>query len=140
MSLFFAGKRSWRICFNGSLSVKRIKLLYSVVKEHERRKSSFLIYRVGKEQKRNQYSKLFSFPVPYRERKCHSAKLMMKRFSSFHITLSTQFGLPTFFKTFLLSLHIGTAILDLMSCFEKKLNFLFSHHICTQVTVLLQIF
>ena len=42
LSLFFAGKRSWRICFNGSLSVKRIELLYSVVKEHERRKSSFL--------------------------------------------------------------------------------------------------
>ena len=79
-SLALAGERSWRICFNGSLSVKRIELLYSVVKEHERRKSSFLIYRVGKEQKRNQYSKLFSFPVPYRERKCHSAKLMMKRF------------------------------------------------------------
>ena len=42
LSLVFAGKRSWRICFNGSLSVKRIELLYSVVKEHERRKSSFL--------------------------------------------------------------------------------------------------
>ena len=42
LSLAFAGERSWRICFNGSLSVKRIKLLYSVVKEHERRKSSFL--------------------------------------------------------------------------------------------------
>ncbi len=32
-SLAFAGERSWRICFNGSLSVKRIELLYSVVKE-----------------------------------------------------------------------------------------------------------
>ena len=42
LSLAFAGERSWRICFNGSLSVKRIELLYSVVKEHERRKSSFL--------------------------------------------------------------------------------------------------
>ena len=41
-SLALAGERSWRICFNGSLSVKRIELLYSVVKEHERRKSSFL--------------------------------------------------------------------------------------------------
>ena len=42
LSLAFAGERSWRICFNGSLSVKGIELLYSVVKEHERRKSSFL--------------------------------------------------------------------------------------------------
>ena len=33
LSLTFAGERSWRICFNGSLSVKRIELLYSVVKE-----------------------------------------------------------------------------------------------------------
>ena len=32
-SLAFAGERSWRICFNGSLSVKGIELLYSVVKE-----------------------------------------------------------------------------------------------------------
>ena len=32
-SLALAGERSWRICFNGSLSVKRIELLYSVVKE-----------------------------------------------------------------------------------------------------------
>ena len=29
--------------------------------------------------------------------------------------------------------------LDLMSSFEKKLDFLSSHHICTQVAVLLQI-
>jgi len=33
LSLTFAGERSWRICFNGSLSVKGIELLYSVVKE-----------------------------------------------------------------------------------------------------------
>lgn len=79
LSLAFAGERSWRICFDGSLSVKRIELLYSVVKEHEKKKIVFPIYRVGKEQKRNQYSKLFSFSVPYRERKCHSAKLMMKK-------------------------------------------------------------
>ena len=44
LSLVFAGKRSWRICFNGSLSVKRIELLYSVVKEHERRKSFLFHY------------------------------------------------------------------------------------------------
>ena len=42
VSARFTGKRSWRISSNGSLSVKRIELLYSVVKEHERRKSSFL--------------------------------------------------------------------------------------------------
>jgi len=42
LSLTFAGERSWRICFNGSLFVKGIESLYSVVKEHERRKSSFL--------------------------------------------------------------------------------------------------
>ena len=39
-----------------------------------------------------------------------------------------------------LPLHIGTASLDLMSNFEKKLDFLFLHHICTLVDVLLQIF
>ena len=44
-----------------------------------KKKIVFPIYRVGKEQKRNQSSKLFSFPAPYRERKCHSAKLVMKK-------------------------------------------------------------
>ncbi|MFQ9087203.1 MAG: hypothetical protein ACLR6H_10770 [Roseburia sp.] len=47
--------------------------------KNTKKKIVFPIYRVGKEQKRNQYSKLFSFPVPYRERKCHSAKLLMKK-------------------------------------------------------------
>ena len=41
LSLAFAGERSWRICFNGSLSVKRIELLYSVVKEHKKKKIVF---------------------------------------------------------------------------------------------------
>ena len=77
-----------------------------------KKKIIFPIYRVGKEGKRNQNPKLFpffttictanvhllswnrkiltSFHAPYRDRKCHFAKLMMKKeYFPFH-TLTTQ--------------------------------------------------
>ena len=105
----------------------------------QKKKIVFPIYRVGKEQKRNQYSKLFSFPVPYRERKCHSAKLLMKKLL-FIPYLPMQHRYCQLWNERFSLLHIGNGNLDLMSSFEKKLDFLSSHHICTQVAVLLQIF
>ena len=58
---FLQGERSWRICFNGSLSVKRIELLYSVVKEHERRKSSFLYIALEKSKSVTNIQNFFLF-------------------------------------------------------------------------------
>ena len=54
-------KRSWRINFNVLLSVKGIRLFYSVVKEHRKKKIPFRIYRVGEAEKGNQSLKLFLF-------------------------------------------------------------------------------
>ena len=61
LSLAFAGERSWRICFNGSLSVKGIELLYSVVKEHKRRKSSFLYIALEKSKSVTNIQNFFLF-------------------------------------------------------------------------------
>ena len=99
-----AGERSWRICFHGSLSAKRIGLLYSVVKEHERRNFPF---------------------TSYRERKVPFAKLKMKYFS-FHT--KTRLQSPVWIQKqdiFLLYIQHSPAKGILLTKTEKFFTFFF---------------
>ena len=100
----FAGERSWRICFHGSLSAKRIGLLYSVVKEHERRNLPF---------------------TSYRERKVPFVKLRMKYFS-FHT--KTRLQSPIWIQKqdiFLLYIQHSPAKGILLTKTEKFFTFFF---------------
>ena len=62
------------------------------IKEHERRKSSFLYTALEKSKSVTNIQNFFSFPAPYRERKLRIVKLKMKIFSSFHT--NTQLLMP----------------------------------------------
>ena len=81
-SLAFAGERSWRICFNGSLSVKRIELLYSVVKEHERRKSSFLYTALEKRGNVTKIQNFFPFSLHICTANVHLLSWNRKKFKN----------------------------------------------------------